>query len=63
MSLKYLNGKAAFYNIKLLQAALTLTSHFRLLSHSELRHAINAFTLVCRESDRQDTLKMNFDKV
>jgi len=48
----------------LIQAAVTLNLYLKLLTSDDLRHGINAFTLVCRESkNKVDQLEMNFDKV
>ena len=49
-------------NIKLIQAAVILNMHKKIMNSDDLRHGINAYTLVCREL-KSDVLELNYDKI
>jgi len=61
-SIQFVNRRSTFANIKLIQTALTLNSHSKLLNSDEIRHGINAYDLICLES-KTDVMEMNFDKI
>jgi hypothetical protein len=62
--MQFLNHRGTVTNIKLIQSAVILNMHLKLISSDELRHGINAYTLTCRETKQdQDMLELNYDRV
>jgi hypothetical protein len=49
-------------NVKLIQASVILTVHLKILSSADLRHGINAYAFICRET-KAEFMDVNFDKV
>jgi hypothetical protein len=49
-------------NIKLIETAIILNIHLKYLSSDDLRHGINAYTLICLET-KSELLELNFDKI
>lgn len=61
-ALQFLCSRLTFVNLYVVEAAIVLNLHLKLLTDEEVRHGLNAYMLICKES-HSELMDFCFDKI